>query len=132
MFVTYETALDLIRNLRDVVDGVKRFDADLADQMRRAASSITLNLGEGGGCSGGRRRLHNEIAHGSAREVKACLDTSEAWGWCGETETVRRILDRLLGLLWGLTKGRAIKTRCGVPVRGSVPSRVPADDRASP
>src|SRR5215831_14220398 len=114
MFVTYETALDLIRNLRDVVDGVKRFDADLADQMRRAASSITLNLGEGGGCSGGRRRLHNEIAHGSAREVKACLDTSEAWGWCG------------------LTKGRAVKTRCGVPVRGSVPSRVPADDRASP
>jgi hypothetical protein len=64
--------------------------------------------------------------------VKACLDTSEAWGWCGETTVPRRILDRLLGLLWGLTKGRAIKTRCGVPVRGSVPSRVPADDRASP
>src|SRR5215831_16590846 len=128
MFVTYETALDLIRNLRDVVDGVKRFDADLADQMRRAASSITLNLGEGGGCSGGRRRLHNEIAHGSAREVKACLDTAMAWGWL-DVEVPWPVLDRLLGLLWGLTNGRMVKTRGGVPVRGSSPSRDRAADR---
>ena len=114
-FVSYDVSVELIRNLRAVLVVMKEHDADLADQMRRAASSITLNLGEGAGCSGGRRRQHYEIAHGSAREVKACLDVGEGWGWL-DASGVRAVMDRLLALLWGLTKGKWVKTRGGVPV----------------
>jgi four helix bundle protein len=103
---------------------MKQFDCDLADQMRRAASSVTLNLGEGAGCSGGRQRQHYEIAHGSAREVRACLDVGEAWGWL-DASGVRAVLDRLLALLWGLTHGKWIKTYRGEPVRGSARGGVP-------
>ena len=114
-FVSYEVSLDLISCLRSTLVTMKEHDAELAAQMRDAASSITLNLGEGAGCSGGRRRQHYEIAHGSAREVKACLDVGERWGWL-DASGVRAIMDRQLALLWGLTRGKWIKTKGGVPV----------------
>ncbi len=115
-FVSYEVSLDLISCLRKVLVVMKEHDNELAEQMRSAASSITLNLGEGAGCSGGRRRQHYEIAHGSAREVKACLGVGERWGWL-DASGVRAIMDRQLALLWGLTKGKWIQTRAGVPMR---------------
>ena len=115
MFVSYEVSLDLIGGLRGVLAVMKEHDGELAAQMRDAASSITLNLGEGAGCSGGRRRQHYEIAHGSAREVKAALDVGERWGWL-DASGVRAVMDRLLGLLWGLTKGKWTKTRGGQPI----------------
>src|SRR5262249_16608752 len=86
MFVAYEVSLEVIRNLRDVVTAVKRFDPDLADQMRRAASSVSLNLGEGAKRTAGNQRQHYEIAHGSANEVKACLDVADAWGYVAASE----------------------------------------------
>ena len=77
MFVSYDNALELVRHLRDVVPAIKRFDTDLADQLGRAASSVVLNLGEGAKRTAGHQRQHYEIAHGSANEVKACLDVAE-------------------------------------------------------
>jgi four helix bundle protein len=103
MFITYGVAIDLIRNLRDVVPAIKRHDRDLADQIQRAASSVALNLSEGQRRTAGNQRNHYETAHGSANEVKGALDLAEAWGWLGDTEVPRKTLDRLLGLLWGLT-----------------------------
>lgn len=117
MFVAYEVSLELIRNLRDVVAAVKQHDADLADQLRRAASSISLNIAEGAKRTAGNKRQHYEIAHGSANETKACLDVAEAWGYIVEAPVARKILDRQLGLLWGLTKGKSIKTYRGEPIR---------------
>ncbi len=48
---------------------------------------------------------HYSIAAGSAHEVLAAVDVADAWGYLkaddvGET---RDLLDRELGLLWGLT-----------------------------
>ena len=116
MFDTYEVSLEVIRSLRDVVPAVEQFDRDLGDQMRRAATSVTLNLGEGQRSSKGNQRKHYQIAHGSANEVKACLDVTEAWGWPIETTAARAIIDRQLALLWRLTHGKAIKTQKGVPL----------------
>ena len=118
MFIAYEVSLELIRNLnlRKVVPAVKRVDKDLADQMRRAASSVSLNLGEGQRLTGGNQRKHYEIAHGSANEVRATLDVAMAWGWIDGAEPQRKILDRLLALLWRLTNGRSIKTFKGEPI----------------
>ena len=116
MFITYEVSLELIRNLRAVVPAVKKFDKDLADQMRRAASSVSLNLAEGQRLTGGNQRRHYEIAHGSANETRATLDVAMAWGWIDEALPQRKILGRLLALLWRLTNGRSIKTYRGQPI----------------
>src|SRR5262249_46737290 len=103
MFIAYEVSLELIRNLREVVPAVKAFDRDPADQIRRAASSVSLNLAEGQRLTAGNQRRHYEIAHGSANEVRATLDVAAAWGWIDGAEPQRKILDRLLALLWRLT-----------------------------
>ncbi|HEY1811028.1 MAG TPA: four helix bundle protein [Kofleriaceae bacterium] len=107
MFIAYEVSLDLIRSLRNVVPAIKKFDKDLADQIHRAATSVTLNLGEGSRNTAGNQRNRFESAHGSANEVKAALAVAVAWGWIDDATQVPAILDRLLALLWRLTHGKA-------------------------
>ena len=113
MLIAYEVSLELIRSLRSVVTTIARFDSDLADQMRRAATSVSLNLAEGQRLKTGNQRRHYEIAHGSANEVKGALDVAEAWGWPVDTTEARALIDRQLALLWRLTGGRSITTRKG-------------------
>jgi four helix bundle protein len=103
MFVSYAVAIDLIRSLRPVVESLAVKDKDLADQLQRAATSVCLNLAEGSRRSKGDRRRFYGYANGSAMEARAALDAAEAWGWLGDVVEPRRLLDRLLGLLWGLT-----------------------------
>jgi four helix bundle protein len=103
MFVAYEVSRDLIIDLRTVVTAIERHDRDLADQLRRAASSVTLNLAEGSRSKGGNKQKHFAIAHGSANEVRAALQVAHAWGWLSDAATPFAILDRLLALLWRLT-----------------------------
>lgn len=55
----------------------------------------------------GNQLKHYAIAHGSANEVKAGLCVARAWGWLEQRERTMvafAVLDRLLGLLWGLTR----------------------------
>ena len=44
MLIAYTVAIELIHDLRDLVPVIKRHDADLADQIHRAATSVVLNL----------------------------------------------------------------------------------------
>jgi hypothetical protein len=44
------------------------------------------------------------MAHGSAGEIRGALDLADAWGWQVDSARVRVLLDRELGLLWGLTR----------------------------
>jgi four helix bundle protein len=106
MLVAYDISIELVRHLRTVVPKIAAQDRDLADQIRRAASSIPLNLGEGWRHEKGNKQKHYAIAHGSAGEVRAALETALAWGWIDEQPELKRVLDRLLGLLWGLTHRR--------------------------
>ena len=106
MFHCYEVSLQLVRAVRDVEPRIKAFDAALADQLHRATMSVTLNVAEGSRSSGGNKRRHFELAHGSANEVKACLDLAEAFGWLDDTSTARELLDRELAMLWRLTHPR--------------------------
>ena len=103
MFIAYEVSLDVIRSLRSVVPEIERQDRDLADQLKRAASSVALNLSEGQRLTKGNKPKHYSIAHGSANEVKAALQTAIAWGWIEDASEPMRHLDRLLALLWRLT-----------------------------
>lgn len=106
MFVAYEVSLDLIRALRPIVESIETRNRDLADQLQRAASSVSLNLGEGARSQKGNKAKHYGYAHASANEVRAALQTAEAWGLLRDVDAALAILDRLMGLLWGLTHRR--------------------------
>jgi four helix bundle protein len=105
-FEAYDHSFEFIRRLRRIADLLATRHPDLVRQIRRAVTSVALNLGEGAGRTGKNRRHHYRIALGSAREVEAGLRCAEAWGdlQAEELEPVYRALDRLLALLWGLTR----------------------------
>jgi four helix bundle protein len=102
--VAYDVALELIRAPRPVVVQLRRYSPDAADQVERAASSIALNLAEGGRRNGRDPRRFFDMAHGSAGEIPGALDLAEAWGWQIESAQARALLDHELRLLWGLTR----------------------------
>ena len=104
MLVAYEVALDLVRALRPVVGQLRNFSSEAADQVERAASSIVLNLAEGDRRRGRDPQRFFAMAHGSAGEIRGALDLADAWGWQVEMQQARVLLDRELGLLWGLTR----------------------------
>jgi four helix bundle protein len=104
MLVAYTVALDLIRSLRPVVEQLKTHDANIADQVTRAATSVTLNIGEGSRRGGKDPKRFYRMAQGSAGEIRAALDTADAWGWTVETTEARKLLDRELALLYGLCR----------------------------
>ena len=103
MFVAYEVSLDTIRALSKVVPVIAARNHDLADHIERAGSSIVLNIAEGARSAKGNKLKHYALANGSANEVRAALETAMAWGWLEDASGVLPLLDRLLGLLWGLT-----------------------------
>jgi four helix bundle protein len=104
MFVSYEVSLDLIECVKHLAPVIAKRDRNLADQMRRAATSVTLNLAEGAQYRDGNRSRHYNIAHGSAYEVKAAVDVAMRFGWIEAAPRTYATLDRLLRLLWGLTR----------------------------
>jgi four helix bundle protein len=106
MFIAYEVSIDVIKSLRVVIPQIERNDRDLADQIKRAASSVALNLAEGQRLTKGNKPKHYAIAHGSANEVRAALHTALAWGWIEDAAPQLAALDRLLALLWRLTHPR--------------------------
>ena len=117
MLVAYTVALDLIRALRPVVAQLRKHSPDAADQVERAASSIVHNLAEGSRRNGRDPKRFFDMAHGSAGEIRGALDVADAWGWQLDSDQARALLDRELGLLFGLTRRsrtthaeRALKT----------------------
>jgi four helix bundle protein len=103
MLVAYQVALEVITQLRPIVDKVKQHDAHLADQLRRAATNTVANLAEGQRRVAGNKRRAYENAHGEAREMLGCLDCALAWGYVVDDARVRVTLDRLLALCWRLS-----------------------------
>jgi four helix bundle protein len=105
MFQALQVSLDLVRSLRRPVERLRVRDHALSEQIRRAAGSIALNLGEGRRQAGA-DRLHSwRIAAGSAEEVRMALRVAVAWGdlTAAEVAEALLLLDRLLAMLWRLT-----------------------------
>ena len=74
-------AVEMIRHLRKPLVQIEKADKDLGRQVRRAAASVVLNMGEGSGSSGGTRRERYRTALGSLWEVQAALQVAEAFGY---------------------------------------------------
>ena len=81
-----------------------RGQADLRDQLRRAASSIALNIGEGASKTGPDGRRYFTIARGSCGEVAATLRVLLAIGAINEIthEQGRALCGRIYAMLTGL------------------------------
>ena len=75
--------------------------AELADQLRRAALSIPLNIAEGSGREGRDAARLYGIARGSALECAAVLDAMEALGLLpGAALTEERdLIERIVSML---------------------------------
>lgn len=104
-FDAFDVALDMIRSLRDPLVAIAERDPALAQQLRRAAASVPLNLSEGRRRQG-RDRLHLwRVAAGSADEVVASLRVAEAWGHldAASIAPALALCDRVLAMLWRLT-----------------------------
>jgi four helix bundle protein len=103
-----DVAIEMTRSLRQPVAEVARSDASLASQIRRAASSVPLNVAEARKREGRDRAHLFRVAAGSAAEVQSALETAQAWGYLdtGAASEVLALLDRELARLWRLTHRR--------------------------
>ena len=100
MLRIYDDMLDTVRAMRAMIAAIEKRDSDLARQLRRAASSVVLNVAEGSGSFGGMRTARYRTALGSARETLACLRVAEAFGYI-ETmpDEVTERMNRVIGTL---------------------------------
>jgi four helix bundle protein len=100
MLRIHDDMLDALRLMRPVLAAMGRRDPDLARQLRRAASSVVLNLAEGSGSFGRVRTARYRTALGSARETMSCLRVAEAFGYVGGMpDGLLQRLDRVVGTL---------------------------------
>jgi four helix bundle protein len=92
----YADVIGLIRKLRPIVETIAHRDPDLGRQLRRALTSIPLNIAEGAKQNDGNGRARFLTAMGSTNEVAAVLETSEALGYVDAVgEEVIDDLDRI-------------------------------------
>jgi four helix bundle protein len=103
-FVTRDVALAVINGIRETLVRLERRDRSLADQARRAATSIVLNIEEGNQRKGGDRQHLFRAAKGSAAELRAALLIGVAWGYIDEPRDLLALLERLERLLYGLVR----------------------------
>jgi len=102
----YVRAREVVREIAPVVRVIRTQDAKLADQIRRAAQSVVLNIAEGRGNKGGNAELRFATACGSAKEVRAALGVASDWGYVepGMVAHLDRRLDRVCAITWCLSR----------------------------
>ena len=98
MLKIYGDALEVVRELVPIVDEIDRHDPDLTRQLKKARSSIPLNIAEGSHARGARRNLHYGYAKGSANECIAVLESAHAAGYI---DRLRKIIGTLYNCIGG-------------------------------
>ncbi|MDC3962037.1 four helix bundle protein [Polyangium jinanense] len=101
----YGVAIEMLKMLRPVMERIGTKDPNLGYQIRRAATSVALNLSEGAYSQGRNERARWHTAMGSAAEVRACLEVADALGYIENVdEALLDTLDRIVATLHRLTR----------------------------
>jgi four helix bundle protein len=90
-----------VERLRPVVAQIRRCDRELGEQIRRALSSVALNIAEGARSDGGNAIARFSSAAGSNHESRAALRLAVAWGYVQVEEVAEgeALLDRVAAIL---------------------------------
>src|SRR5215831_15688738 len=104
-FEALEIAISLCAALRGPLERLRQHDPELADQARRAANGIALQLSEARRRSGKDRLNRYRMAAGSADELHTALRLGQAWGHFDAAAVAEplALLDRLHAICWRLT-----------------------------
>ena len=107
MFIALTLTRDLAVAVHPLTLAIRAHDPDLADQVRRAATSVVLNTAEGVG--GRDRAARYRIATGECHELTAGLELAAALGHvpADATAPALRLADRVRALLYRLQHPRA-------------------------
>mgnify|MGYP001548232249 CR=1 FL=1 len=102
----YVRAREVVRELAPLVQVIREQDRALADQLKRAAQSVVLNIAEGRGNKGGNAERLFATACGSAKEVRAALDVASDWGYLDMqvVAPLDRELDVVCAITWVLSR----------------------------
>lgn len=98
---SYQCALKFVSLALPLADAAPRGRGELADQLRRAALSISLNIAEGSGRWERDARRFYDIARGSALECAALVDVMKTTGgWDPERlAEPMELLERIVQML---------------------------------
>ena len=102
----YIRARGVVQELASLLRVVREQDKALADQLKRAAQSVVLNIAEARGSDAGNARARFATACGSAKEVRAALDVASDWGYI-EAQTAAHLdekLDEVCAITWCLAR----------------------------
>ena len=101
----YHVAIEMVAGVSGLARRIARWDRDLARQLRRASTSVPLNIAEGVHSRGGNQTARFHDAMGSARETMAALEVSVAAGYIEAASTTVLLdrLDHIVATLWKLT-----------------------------
>jgi four helix bundle protein len=108
-FVAHDLAIEAAGLVYQLVDKVSPTHRSLADQARRAAASVPLNLAEGAGRAGNDRLQHFRIAFGSAKETKSAIHLLTVISAVDSTRAARTLalLDRVNAMSYRLAHPRS-------------------------
>jgi four helix bundle protein len=100
----YEKARNVVRELAPLLHIIREHDKSLAEQLKRAAQSVVLNIAEARGSDAGNARARFSTACGSAKEVRAALNVASDWGYI-ESRMATHLdgkLDEVCAITWYL------------------------------
>ena len=104
--IVHDVSLEVIRELQPLMPAIARQDRNLAVQIRKAASSVALNIAEAEYSDPGTKRSRFHSAAGSASETRSALRIAACWRYIDESRADGPLvlLDRVLRMLWPLTR----------------------------
>jgi four helix bundle protein len=106
MLRLYQLTILLVKRLAPYVKQIEARDPDLARQMRRALTSVPLNVAEGMDARGKNRIARYDTALGSENEVIACLEVGEALGYIELDAADRDVAQHVRATLLNLVRPR--------------------------
>lgn len=112
----YQVARELNREVRTILADLPRGSSESAENLGRAARSVTRNIAEGGGkWSPADKANFYHIARGSGTECAASLDELVDYGFLEEKRILRakELAWRVVSMLVGLIRSLSVTDRRG-------------------